>query len=624
VTTTPSVNSPPVDPANLARLIESISAIGSHPLGFRVAGTPEDAQTADLVAAEMEAIGLQDVGVETVPVDAWRFRGASVTLDDGREIEAASLGGVPPTAEAGITADVVFVGDGRLRRLDRVDVAGRIALVDWRSPTVRIAATGLELGLRGAVAIIAGCLDGGPRYQGDGALGGGLAAWHDQAPPLVTLRKEAAEELSGRCRSGPLRARVKLDVDIERGASGCNVIGVLPGRRPGPPIVVGAHHDGWFRGAFDNASGVASMLGIARALVEMGWRGRGPVIFTSHTAEEYGHLDDDFPWCAGAWHQVAVAHRRWGGEVAFYLNVEASGHRDLPLRVEGPPELRRFANRIFQPAARAGRLGQGWIYGPPVTGTEAWQFQLRGVPSLSVYNWHRRFARSDYHTTNDVPAMVDAGLLADLTRLYTDTLIAAESAGDRLLDHTARARHLARAANALVDGASLTRAAAAHDRAGSRAAFVRLARWGLAVDAAGETGYLHVQATTDARNLETALRCLAAGDRAGAARAASKVGDNHLVDHLSPSARRIARARHRPRAGSWAAASHLTQSPDLTAAIRSLRGDPGARPFGPWVERSLRDSHARQERESLRRLDRLADALSPHRERQPASGRSHS
>ena len=307
----------------------------------------------------------------------------------------------------------------------------------------------------------------------------------------------------------------------------------------------------------------------------------------------------------------------------FYLNVEASGHRDLPLRVEGPPELRRFANRIFRPAARAGRLQQGWVYGPPVTGTEAWQFQLRGVPSLSVYNWHRRFAHSDYHTTNDVPAMVDIPLLADLTSLYTEVLIAAESAGDRLLDHGARARHVARAANALVDPAPLARAASAYELAGSRAAFVRLARSGLAVDAGGDTGYLHVQATADARNLESALRCLEAGDRTGAARAAVKVGDNHLVEHLSPEARRIAHARG-PRRGSWAAASHLTRSPDLTAAIRSLRGEPGARPFGAWVKRSLRDAHARQEQEALRRVDRLAVALSSHRVRQPASGRSHS
>ena len=176
--------------------------------------------------------------------------------------------------------------------------------------------------------------------------------------------------------------------------------------------------------------------------------------------------------------------------------------------------------------------------------------------------------------------MVDIPLLADLTSLYTEVLIAAESAGDRLLDHGARARHVARAANALVDPAPLARAASAYELAGSRAAFVRLARSGLAVDAGGDTGYLHVQATADARNLESALRCLEAGDRTGAARAAVKVGDNHLVEHLfRPEARRIAHARG-PRRGSWAAASHLTRSPDLTAAIRSLRGEPDAAVLG--------------------------------------------
>ena len=39
---------------------------------------------------------------------------------------------------------------------------------------------------------------------------------------------------------------------------------------------------------------------------------------------------------------------------------------------------------------------------------------------------------------------------------------------------------------------------------------------------------------------------------------------------------------------SWARASHLTASPDLWAELATLRGEPGSRPRGPWLEASLR------------------------------------
>ncbi|HEU0195192.1 MAG TPA: M28 family peptidase, partial [Gaiellales bacterium] len=375
--------------------MEAISGVGSHPLGFRVTGTPEERLLTDRIAGWMRDAGLEQVGIERVPVDAWRFRGASVTVRGGTPIEAASFGGAPPTRSGGVEGPLVDVEDGRRTVLDRHDLAGRVALVDWRAEGTSISDVGLELGLRGCRAMVVACLPGGARFQGADALGTAVVGWHREAPPAVTIRAADAAKLVARCRGGDVTARVVLDLQIRAG-NGRNVVGILPGRRStAAPLVVGAHHDGWFRGAFDNASGVACMLAMARAARDLGWRPARPVCFVSHTAEEYGRTQDDYSWCLGAWHQIARTHPRWGSTVPFYLNVEASGHPGLPLRVEGPVELRRLAARVVGPADRAGRLPRGWVFGPPVTGTEAWPFQLRGVPSLSVYNWHKDFARTD-------------------------------------------------------------------------------------------------------------------------------------------------------------------------------------------------------------------------------------
>jgi hypothetical protein len=601
----------PIDRGLLRRVIESISSVGTAD-GHRASGTPEEREVTEIVAAEMRAIGLADVAFEPVPVDAWWFRRASVTVAGGAPCLASSLAGVQATAPAGVTGELVFVADGRRDRLDRVDLSGRIALVDWRSASVGASEIGLELGRRGAIAIVMTCLEGGARFQGQGALGTSVGSWHAGAPPVVIVRMADGEDMVARCRAGLPQVTVVLAVENDRGGVGRNVVGVLGPDRPGPPIVVGAHHDGWFFGAFDNASGVASVLAIARALGEAGWSPRRPVWFVTHTAEEYGRSDADAPWCVGAWHQVTVTHRRWGSTVPFYLDIEASGRPDLPLLVLGPPELRRFASRWCRAADRAGMLPpRGWRFANPSTGTHQWPFQLAGVPGLSVFNWHTDFQRSDYHTTNDTIERLDFEHLANLCRLNAALIVDAERSSGRLLDYRARVRDVGRATRDLPQRDRLAEAAAGYERNGSRRAFARLARSGFGVGGHGETGYLHEQASRDVSHLATALERISAGDLGAAARAASRVGLNSVSRFASRDVQLRTERRYQAPRDSWPSRSHPTRSPNLWRELAALRGERGARPYGPWVDRSLERHLRRMNAEVARRTDRLASALSP-------------
>jgi hypothetical protein len=602
----------PVDRAMLRRIVRGISSVGSHPLGFRAAGTPEEHEVADLVAAEMRAIGLEQVHFEHVPVHAWRFRDATVDVDGlRRPIAGSSMAGVQATPRRGITGELVFVGDGRRDRLDRLDVRGKIALVDWKRAGPWISETGLELGLRGAKAIVVCCLENGSRFLGEGALGTSVGHWHEGAPPLVTVRQNDGRRLIERCSRTTPRAHVTLDVEISRRARGRNVCGVLGADRPGAPVVVGAHHDGWFFGAFDNASGVATMLTIARGLVQSGWQPRRPVWFVSHTAEEYGRMNDDQPWCVGGWHQVAVAHPEWGGTVPFYLDIEASGRAEFPQVILSPPELRRFVRGWGRRAAAAGLMPSGWKIEPPSTGTHQWPFQLAGVPGLSVLNWHPSFERTDYHTDNDTMRRMDFGYLSGQAAFYAAMLVDAEARGETAMDYRARERDIARAPG----GGALAEAAAAYAESGSRRAFARVARRGIAVDAAGEVGYVHEQAAKDAKLLADAVAALDGGDVTRAAKLCEKVGMNGLQRWVSPEVQARAERRHVATRGSWPEKSHLTRTPDLWHELASMRGERGAKPYGPWVRRSLERQRARMEAESRRRMRILARAL-----RGPASG----
>ena len=144
----------PVDPEQLRATVERLAAVGSSPLGFRTTGTPEDREVAEYAAGEMRDCGLRDVAIEEVTVDGWRFEGATLGAV-GDRIEASSMGGVPPTPRGGIEAPLVDAGAAEPRRLDRLDLAGAIALVDWKREALPLCDIALELGLRGAAGVVA-------------------------------------------------------------------------------------------------------------------------------------------------------------------------------------------------------------------------------------------------------------------------------------------------------------------------------------------------------------------------------------------------------------------------------------------------------------------------------------
>jgi len=57
-----------IDAAYLRFVVERLESFGSHKLGFRVAGTPEEREATAFIAGEMRDAGLVDVVEEPVPV----------------------------------------------------------------------------------------------------------------------------------------------------------------------------------------------------------------------------------------------------------------------------------------------------------------------------------------------------------------------------------------------------------------------------------------------------------------------------------------------------------------------------------------------------------------------------
>lgn len=583
----------------LREIVEELASFRSHPLGFRVAGTPEERKATRAIARRMRALGLEDVVQEPVPVDSWHFREAWVELD-GRRYECASMGGVPQTPPRGVTGKLVVVRRGGRRELDAVgDVSDHVVLVDWSDEALWPFDFGLELGLRGAAAVIVTCFPGGPYYQEPGAIGTFDAMYHAGAPPLVTIRKEDAAKLASRVGE---RARVVLGAPMQR-AQAANVVGYLRGQRAGPLVVAG-HHDGWLGGAaFDDLTGVAATLELARVFTETGVRPRHRIAFVSHTAEEYGIAEARYDWCYGAWWQVVEEHREWGARAPFYLNIEGSG---LPAAFEpdAPPELAAWARRICRRAEGDGLLPHGWRIGRPNTWTEVWTFLAAGIPGVNVSTFTRDYKETLYHTQYDTADRVDFDYLAKLVCVMARFVLEADADPDGILDFRARARDLRRV--------GFERGLRALERKRRRRDFTALGRGLHGLDANDEPTYPHEQTARDLAHLQAGLSAVRAGDRRRGARELAGVGLNQLCADLSEEAFRREhgrRGRNVSRA-CWGAQGDPATGANLWLELASLRGESGVRSPGRWIERSL-ERHIRRERRELeRRLRRMRAAVS--------------
>ena len=605
-----------VDAAFAMRIVEGLAAIGASDLGFRVAGTPEDDAVCELVAGEMLAIGLQDVRREPVPVDAWRFRGASLHAG-GEELACSSFGGTPGTGPQGVEGELVFVGEGTRGELAGLALAGRIALFDWRGDQLFWPSlTAAELGRAGAAAVICTCLPGARYYQGERALGSFDGLWLAGSPPIAYLAHEDAARLIAR---SPLGARLVIDAELTPNATAHNVTGVLPGRADEAPIVIGGHHDCWFAAAYDDATGVAATLAIAKALIDAGYEPEHPIVFTSHTAEEYGRADSAFDWLIGAWWQIAHEHPEWQRDALLYVNIEGTG-MECPTGIDAPPELRRFVRRALSAARRDGLLRHGTTRGVPRTGTEQWPFAAAGVPSLGVADTVDEYMRVTYHTQHDRLGIVDPACLADAVKFYARLVIAADRAPRSLFDLPARARDVRRRgrlpelARCGVETGPLRAALARYEACGARppgyaaerAAFHATAQVVEGLNAGDKQDLSHRQAATDLAALTSAARSLASGRRAAAVAALERVGRNALTARLSEEVFAVDAARHRPdHPGITWAGPHQTPSPNLWRELASLRGEAGARPPGPWISAAVESARERALATAQARVDRV-------------------
>ncbi len=321
---------------------------GTNPeLGFFLAGTWSDNNRARYIAQQMRKMGLVNVHLEPVPVDAFTFISAGVTIGS-RSFVASTWAGTRPTPANGITAPIVYAHDGTAGDFDALEeagisVKGKLVLLDADLWTWWINYQVAEATLRGAVGVVFTHGENtGPYYtRAPDALGSfdGNFDWSDVPSVYISqqdgdwLRSQLNADGTGPVTTMTLKENVRFATE---GGTGYNVFGDLPGTsKDGTFVLFGAHHDGYFHTATDDTDGVVAELLIAKAMIKSGYQPKHTVRLMATTGEDFGYVNSYFDWCIGSWWAITHTHPQWAGKIRALLNTDHIV-KDNPLKISTP------------------------------------------------------------------------------------------------------------------------------------------------------------------------------------------------------------------------------------------------------------------------------------------------
>ncbi len=411
-----------VDGLKMKAVVEQITAIsrqsrddGNQYWG-RIAGTRYDQMTQDWVLEQFKRIGLKEVRRQELTMkplwypESWKAEvtvaGKTTTLTS-----AFPITGTVGTPSGGTAAEVIWVGLGNAADLQGRDIKGKAVVIysiatpggrshsaSWNGAMRRVNEGGAAL-----VLVIMG-FPGNAVSNPEGADGTQAPTFTISADEGNTIR-EALET------NAKVSIRIQADIQNKKDLKTGNVWGVLPGSTD-ENILVMAHTDAFFEGALDNASGMATLLEIARhyAALPVAQRRRTITFLTTpdhhHGMAGIKWVHDHYDFAKTA---VVLNCEHTSQTMLYLLNAGIMTSDAVSARrwyVGGSDRLRKLVTGTFR------EFGVS-IYAQP---------ELRPGGELSqVFDKAPSFHLIDhviYHTTLDTAALVPAWGMEAAARSY--------------------------------------------------------------------------------------------------------------------------------------------------------------------------------------------------------------
>lgn len=411
---------------------------------WRVAGNPGFDASIDRIQQLLLAAGYSaDSGAGAaglVRVDAyknngrgWEYQKGTLAIDGAagppvlsRERDRVSLAiNSFPTAAGGLRARLVDVGEGGEADLSKVDVKGAVVLGDasigrlWQEAVRK----------RGAAGVVSTEIADYIRPSDPAAMSDeqkDVLQWgsipYDEALKSFGFKASwrAASRLRDALKSGPVTVTVDIASSFYDGPVR-SLVAEIPGRsKPDERIVMVAHIQE--PGANDDASGCATLYGLARALIEAVRAGALPPPERTLTFMWVDEIRGSREWITSrpaeakgvqymfSMDMTGEDTRKTGGTFLIEKQADPSAVWERPSdphsewgasQVKAETLKGSLLNDLHIAIARRRARDTGWVVrtNPYEGGSDHTVFAAAGVPSL--LNWH--FTDRYYHTSQDTP-----------------------------------------------------------------------------------------------------------------------------------------------------------------------------------------------------------------------------
>ncbi len=407
------------------RFAKKMEEFKSNPvLGYRTAGSKAEFNTGEFLKAEMERIGLFDIHKDELCLDSWEFEKAVMrfTDRDGKEHEF-QLGAYQTefVTDGWKEYPLVYAGRGKEADYDGVDVTGCLVMVDinqrdewWINYPV------YQAHLKGAAAVIAVQDNGYAEIDTEALNAQDIAGPKDA--PAFSMSKKDAEVLKAALKETP-RITVQFDAKsvVRENMPAYNVWGTIPGKSE-DMILLSGHYDSYFDGFQDDNCAIALMFGIARTLLEIGYKPEKTIVFCCMAAEEWGIENSKYDWSTGAWQQVFKIRPEWQGKVIADLNFELPAYAHNPWDAirstyEYEDFLTEFVKEFPVDAKKVYPEGLG-VQCPIETWSDDFSVAISGIPSMVNEFSSAEFMETHYHSQFDNDEYYNADVFQFHHELY--------------------------------------------------------------------------------------------------------------------------------------------------------------------------------------------------------------
>lgn len=387
----------------------------------RIPGTKYHALAMDFMAAEYAKLGLD---VRRQPVDMtplWYPTKLAASYTAGTKHGTLQtlfpINETKATPPGGISADAVWVGIGAAPDLAGRDLKGKAVLVySTFVPGGRSHSASDRAGLfnsdtlvtkAGAALIInVMAVPGNGQFNPEGAPEG------PDAVPTLTISQDEGFMLRDMLAAGQrVQLSVTLAIEERTGLKTENIYATLPGMSDEQLVVV-THTDGFFQGAMDNASGMATGIDIARHYAAMP-RERRPrtLVFMALPDHHHGEAGRTLALKTYDWSKVAlILNAEHTSQTLLYMyNQDLVTSNAISARrwyVSGSPALQQLVKQSLQDFNVS-------VYRIPERNAGGSLGALTPLaPAFHIID------HVIYHTTLDVPELVPAVGLAYSERAF--------------------------------------------------------------------------------------------------------------------------------------------------------------------------------------------------------------